>query len=322
MNSEVNYEDINLVGKNRSGNQANGKKLDYDKDFIYYINDFKLYSIDRKGVNNKLLFDQWYVYKLELYKDKIYLSFRDKENIGVCSINKDGTDLKTIIVVNINSSSIYKGFILHNDYLYYFLENSDLLNEVYRYNIISCKPDNDFSFDYVGYISEPIIYDEKIYFCGTNNDLIEYDGNEHIRHMEFNKNLYEENYAASVQIMNDYVYYNSKTRISRDSINVLINSEIIFENNDFLISYINVTEDYIFFINRINNYEQNNTDVEIYRIKHDGSDMQKIFEEEFELTNIGPQFIYVIDNVLIYSNQITNEIKLMDYDGNIISWNL
>ncbi len=317
---EVNYDDINMVYENKTGNQANGDELDYDRDSIYYINENKLYSIDRNGGNKKILFDKFLIWDLKIYKDRIYLSYWDEDKkMGICSVKKDGTDLKIIDMSDINSPrKIYMGFLIYNDYIYYFFEDGDLLSEVKRYSIADGRKDDSYNFEEYIFLrsANPIIYNEKLYLINSDNNIIEYDSIDGTRHIQMKQ------FARTLQIRDNYFYYNTKTNISRYKIDGLSSYETIFENNDFIISYINVTDKYIFFVNRINDYEENKTDIQLYRMKHDGSDMQIIYEEKIEYTNIGPQYIFIIDDVLLYRNQLTDKITAMDFEGNILNWDL
>lgn len=164
--------------------------------------------------------------------------------------------------------------------------------------------------------AEPIIYNGKVYLINPDNNIIEYDSKGDKRIIQMKK------FVRTLQIRNNYLYYIDKTSINRYKIDGLSDYETLYENNDFIISYMNTTGDYIFFVNRINNYEENETDIQLYRMKHDGSDMQIIYQEKIEYTNIGPQYVYIVDDVVIYRNQLKDKIIAMNFDGNILDWEL
>jgi hypothetical protein len=314
---------------NKSPNQANGGFFDYDSKNIYYINDGKLYSISRTGTYKKLLFDELNVSSFKIYKDKIYLlnysSYKNEDFNILYSIDNNGENLKLIEGDDFHSyTHKLRKFILYKDNIYYLRDNygdDGMLHTVFKYDIENKSSNKNFNI-LTTESSEPIEYNNKLYFRdGLQNDrLIEYNG-DNIKFIVFNKeNNHKEKYITSIQIVNGYIYYNSKNHISRDKLYESIKPEIILDNEDCMISSINVTKEYVFFINILRN-EKNDVIIRYNRMKHDGSDLKTIFEDKFNtLSNIAPMSIYIIDNLIFYRLWETYEIKVMDFDGNAIDW--
>lgn len=327
------YDRTNIDNKqetsiNKSPNQANGGRIDYDGERIYYINNGRLYSISTTGTDRKLLFDKFDVFGFKIYKDRIYLfSYSHEDSNAIYCIDKQGKKIDIIEDDDLHSPEHkLRGIMMYDDGIYYLRDNygeDGMLSSVFKYDIEDKRSYNNL-YILTNESAEPIEYNNKLYFLdGYQNDrLIEYDG-ESTRYVEFNKvNNHSEKYITSIQIVEGYIYYNSKNHISRDKLYEAETPEVIISNEDYMISSLNVTKEYIFYKNIIIN-ENGDVTIQYNRMKHDGSEIKTIFEDKFNtFSNIGPMPIYIIDNLIFFRLWETYEMKVMDFDGNIIDWRM
>ncbi len=329
-------EIIKEISINRSSNQANGGRINYDSKKIYYVNDGKLYSIDKDGKNKKVLFDKYEVYGFEIYKDRIYIDFKNNGLRGICSVNMDGSDKKYLDIENLNlmGEHWYLGFMVCHDYIYYYFGNyyggsnpeweKELYldcNKLYRYNIENGKID-DFNI-FFGGASLPIVYNDKLYLHDEQHldKLVEIDGDK-INSIEYRLGEHKEYGVSSLQVANEYFYYLNSKYIYRNKIIDAKKTEVVFEIKDYRIEFMNVTKEYIFFTSA--KVEEGKKIVQINRIKHDGTEMKTIFEDVFERsrTHYIASPIYVADDLVLYRLGESRKIIVMDFEGNIIDWDL
>ncbi|GEM_PF-2785522 len=331
-------EIIKEISINRSSNQANGGRISYDSKKIYYANDGKLYSINKDGKNKKVLFGKYEVYGFEIYKDRIYIDFKNNGLRGICSINMDGSDEKYLDIENLNlmGEHWYLGFMVSHGYIYYYFGNyyggsnpeweKELYldcNKLYRYNIEDGKIDDLNIF--FGDASLPIVYNDKLYLHDEQHldKLIEIDGDK-INSIEYRLGEHKEYGVFSLQVANEYFYYHNSDQIYRNKLINAEKTEIVLEVKGF-IEYMNVTKEYIFFTNAMRDKE-GKVVAQINRIKHDGTELKIIFEYliEKERTHFIASPIYVVDDLILYKrlDSSEKEIIVMDFEGNIFDWDL
>jgi hypothetical protein len=321
---------IKKVPKNKSPNQANAGMIDYDDQAIYYTDNGKLYTISKDGKDKKILFDKYDVYSFEIFEGRIYIEFKSKGLYGISSIDMNGKDLKYIDINNINSDiNWFNGFNMCNNYIYYYLGNygsdsqiySDF-NMVYRYNIKNNKIDDKFNI-LVGNMSLPVVYNNKLYLQDSEHldRLIEIDDN-NINYINFKISEHKDQYTTSIQIFDGYIYYHGKNYICRDNLISAEKTELILQNEGYIIGSMNVTTEYIFFNNVM--FEEDKTTVQLNRVKHDGTEMKTIFVDilKKENTHMASSPIYVVDDLIFYRLRESDKIKVMDFDGNILDWGL
>ena len=92
----------------------------------------------------------------------------------------------------------------------------------------------------------------------------------------------------------------------------------------------NITDNYVFFA--YTSYEEvakERSKIFIVRVKHDGSEAVKIKEIDCrEIGNWTQDQMYIIDDKLIYFNrhywedEIDKMIRVMDFDGNDMNWEI
>lgn len=324
------------ISINRSSNQANGARISFDSKKIYYANDGKLYSINKDGKNKKVLFDKYEAFGFEIYKDRIYIEYKNNKNYGICSINMDGSDVKYIDIENLNlmGEHWYRGFRICHGYIYYYFGNyyggsnpeweKELYldcNKLYRYNIENGKIDDLNIF--FGDASLPIVYNDKLYLHDEQHldKLIEIDGDK-INFIEYRLGEHKEYGVSSLQVNNEYFYYLNSKYIYRNKLINAEKTEIVLEVKGMGVEYMNVTKEYIFFTKAL--VKEGKVVVQIDRMKHDGTELKTIFEDVLERarTHVIANPIYIVDNLVFYRLGNSGEIKAMDFDGNIFDWDL
>lgn len=353
--SNIPYDkSINYITK-INGNLVNGSNIADDEKNMYYINikdENKLYKLDKEGINNQLIYGES-IEKLQYSSEKLYFLKSEKSemlfssglpiyNTYICSTNSDGTDYEEIL----NDKDI-KNFLVLNDKIYYIAFSDEYNDEgMERYDLLCF--DIATQNKYLVYenvkitnmitSNNPIISNkDNIYFITRNSGVVEYNiESDSIKNILNDSDDYY-TLLTDFIICDDKIIFkckNDRENPIKWSIYIMditklddkplcIFSEI--DSSDMLMS-VNITDNYIFFTYTLTEeINSGKSKIIFVRMTHDGSEIVKIKEIYCEkITNISIGEIYIIDDKLIFLNNHTNmmneKIRIMDFDGNELNW--
>lgn len=301
-------------------NMVNGNKVIEDENSIYYINpkdENKIYVINKDGKNKKKISDKIAYKNLYDYNNKIYFLTELKENseeskLSIGYTTKDGLDYKILK----NNKNIVS-FIINDEKIYYIANSEEQdLEGFYIYNL--------YSSDLLG--NEEILIEKNINpeynLILDKSNLYYFVGG----FVEYNIN----NKSKNVLNINNLELYTflDENKYKIDIKNLEKEIEKMLESH-YIRGY-NLTEKYIFFISETTkDIPEDKYVLSIFRIKHDGTQLVSICDIDYKniVTNIINESIYTIGNKLIFidsSNNIEskNMIKIFDFDGNYIEWDM
>ena len=313
--------------------QVSSDNIVFDSDRIYYLNkDSKLYSVKDDGTDKKIIFDKYPLNSFQIYEDKIYMLHNDFSADNPCKLfysNMDGTDSNELNLELEFSNKFYiSDFVISNDLLFFVVYDLtknydvDFPKQFFMYNL----EDGDLSIlyeDFFGAFGKLVINDNILY--SLEYGPMEYDilNKYNIETKEkgtinINNNSHVENVITSkLYFEDDLIYYSGKTYIDLDDVNGLTDTQTLFEDNDFMIVAMAMTNEHIFFVN-LDDLRKYDADIEImnldiYRMNIDGSEINKIYTEAMNNTNLPPGKISIAtDDVIIYRNNLTDNIVVMD----------
>lgn len=323
--------------------QVSSSNIVFAGDGLFYLNkDSQLYSVNNDGTDKKIIFDRYPINSFQIYEDKIYmlhLDFSADKPSTLFYSNMDGTDSNELnLGLDFSNEYYISDFVISNDLLFFvvydFTKNYDVdfPKQFFIYNL----EDGDLTIlyeDFVDAFGKLVINDNILY--SLEYGPIEYDilNKYNIETKEksainINNNSHVENIITSkLYFEDDLIYYSGKTYIDVDSINGLTDTKTLFEDIDFMIVTMAMTKEYIFFVN-LDDLRKYDTDSEImnldiYRMNIDGSEIRKIFTETMGNTNLPPGALSIAaDDVIIYRNNLTDNIIIMDFEGSVLDWNL
>lgn len=355
--SNIPYDKTIEYKTNINGNLTNRSYAVEDDDFIYYVNikdEYKLYKINKSGNGNQLIYGEE-VRGLQYFDEKLYfLKFEEREKYNfdfkiysayICSIDRNGNNYVEII-----SDKEIKNFLILKDKIYYIAlseKEDDMILGIYNlfcYDISENGKNTIYENVYVEgspSFCYPIIYSgDSIYFMASHNKFVEYN----IQTNSVKTVLSTE--ADYIHINNVIVYGNKiiyKSKNDKDE-NVGWDLYIVdvtepeaeplclFPESNYpcmMMSY-NITDNYVFLsYTKYDKTVPEKSDIVIIRMKHDGSEAVKI-KELFcrEIYHLPVGEILLINDKLIFFNSHywedeTNEmIKIMDFDGNELDWDI
>ncbi|HCS10965.1 MAG TPA: hypothetical protein DIV40_05865 [Clostridiales bacterium] len=323
--------------------EVSSDNIVFDGDRIYYINkDSKLFSVKDDGTDKKTIFDKNPINSFQIYEDRIYMLHFDFSADNPSKLfysNMDGTDSNELkLELEFSNKSYISDFVISNDLLYFvvydFTKNYDVdfPKQFFVYNL----EDGELTFlyeDIFDAFGKLVINDSILY--SLEYGPMEYDilNKYNIETKEkgtinINNNSHVENFITSkLYFEDDLIYYSGKTYIDVDNVNGLTDTQTLFEDVDFMIVTMAMTKEHIFFVN-LDDLRKHDTDIEImnldiYRMNIDGSKINKIYTETMNNTNLPPGALSIVaDDVIIYRNNLTDNIVAMDLDGNVLDWNL
>lgn len=323
--------------------EASSDNIVFEGDRIYYINkDSKLFSVKDDGTDKKIIFDKYPLNSFQIYEDKIYMlhfDFSADNPSKLLYSNMDGTDSNELNLKLEFSNKFYiSDFVISNDLLFFAVYDLtknydvDFPKQFFMYNL----EDGDLSIlyeDFFGAFGKLVINDNILY--SLEYGPMEYDilNEYNIETKEkgtinINNNSHVENIITSkLYFEDDLIYYSGKTYIDVEDVNGLTDTQTLFEDNDFMIVAMAMTNEHIFFVN-LDDLRKYDTDIEImnldiYRMNIDGSEINKIYTETMNNTNFPPGKLSIVaDDVIIYRNNLTDNIVVMDLDGDGLDWNL
>lgn len=282
---------------------------------IYYFdsNDECIYSIGKDGNNRKFIINAK-VLNLFYYKDNLYFEnfLPDKYRTDLCSVSTDGTDYKVI------REDVLNTFYIYDDILYYKTRDYSL----YSYDINS----GSHSLVLGPEVAGSIIYKNMLYYYdeGFYGNILEYDL---INKTEKFHPIFA---GAYLQFYDESLYFYSNGYITRYNINTEEVTQIFNDQqNKIDTEFISITKDYIFFTgqtldsqgNLIMSEDKRNL-YKLYRIKHDGSELTTIYENKVSLFNIIDDKIFVTNNIEYFRKKDGTYLKVIDFDGNELNWDL
>ncbi len=360
--SNISYDKNIKYTSSINGNLTNGSCVVDDEDFIYYINvkdENKLYKIDKNGNNKQLVYEEK-IENLQYFNGKLYFLISkevEKHPSGypiydmyICSIDKDGNNF-----VEITKDREIKNFLVLNDKIYYIAYSGD--GEGLEYDLPSGKYDL-FCYeikskqkstiyeviqvgDHIRSFSSLLLNDDNIYFKTWYAGIIQYNTKTGIIKTVLSKtsdyytgtgNFIIFNNSLIFTCIDDRKYPDSKTEIYIINIKkpedkpLLIFSEIKITD---MIMNININDNYIFLTyTPFDEIVSEKSKIIFIRMKHDGSEVVKIKEilcgEEICIS-VGE--IYLIGDKFVFLHRLGDSvlgklIKVMDFDGNDINWDI
>lgn len=308
-------------------NVGNVKDLIIENKDIYYIGiNNKLYMVDNKLKNKKLISDRNFSGLVGIEDKKVFFienNMKDENTtlFSLSSININGDSYK-LILEDVSSA------ILLNSKLYYYRETGEEYDENMGYGYKNfCFYDINASEE--GIIDEktkatgivPVLYKNKIYYEGSKNKILEYNPDSKEKR-EVNKGL------AFYRFSDDNIYSFKGANIEKRRISNNSNPQTLLESKDiYNIWDMNVAKDYIFFLAQDTKEVTNEIfRLNLYRMRKDGSELMKIYSSDYIRDIVRPKHrIYNLgDTILLYEaneeNMLSNRSKfqLIDYNGNEI----
>jgi len=323
MDYSVSISELNIGGKRR---------IAIDEEFIYYsgVNDkSNLYRIDKELKNKHKLYDGEVIGNIIISNDIIYfteiIQEENQSKFRISSIDKEG-DSYNIILNDVIS------FTLLDGKLYYYKDSGENSGEPNQYPLaFFCSYDpvskkEQIVDEKIILVQSPIVYNSKIYYCGSDYRFIEYDP---LTFDEREMNM-EINYFYRFYRGNIFSYKGNiieKTNISDNTRNIVL-SDI---DEIYNIWDMNVVAEYIFFLaeEKAEVYVDINR-LHLFRMKHDGSELTKIYTTDY-ITPLftTKQLIYCIgDKLMLYDYDMTEHIvnrepiQIIDFNGKEIETNL
>ena len=359
--SDVPYDKSIEYITNINGNSAIGANVVEDEEYIYYVNikdEKKLYRIKKDGKDNRLIFGER-VAKLQYYNEKIY--FLRFEKVGeepsgfpiydsyVCSIDRDGNNFEEII-----KDGEIRNFIVFEDRIYYIaysgLGEGYILPsgqyDLYCYDTGSKEKSTIYEIIQIGdiprYDSSLISNKNNIYFETIFDGIVEYNIETNESRVILNKKNEYYTDIKGLMIYDNKLIFDSIDKFKSSDENEELLIEDLRKSNEYLLNIFSIIRDsgrilcansnnnYIFFAYTLNDeVESEKSKVTIVRVKHDGSEAVKIKELTCrEIYHLPVGEIYLVNDKLIFFNshylddEINEMIKVMDFDGNELDWDI
>ena len=359
--TDIPYDRSIKYTTNINANSAIGANVIADENYIYYINikdKYKLYRISKDGKNKTSIYGER-VDKLQYFNGKIYFlnseKFKEDQtdvyiyDSYVCSIDKDGNNFVEII-----KDADIRNFIAIKDKIYYIAysglgEGYNLPSgqyDLFCYDTKSKEKSTIYEIiqigDLPGFDSSLISNGDNIYFETMYDGIVEYNIETNTSRVILSKN--NEYYTSISGLM---IYDNELIFNYIDNINLsdekeeicMINLRKSAENLLSLFSEIgkigrvlcsNTNNNYVFFAYTLyEEIESGRSKITIVRAKHDGSEAIKI-KELFcrQIYHLPVGEIFLVDDKVIFFNsyywddEIEEMIKVMDFDGNELGWDI
>lgn len=323
-------------GTNENANSANGGLVADDDEFIYYANpkdEGKLYRIGKDGKNKVKLLDEPNLFNLYAYGDRIFFSWyksleNDEFETGIYSVGKDGTGFRAEVPGRYGTR-----FLVKDDIIYYISASDRVTEEegfpitaLYTYNM---KDKKEAMIDDEGIIDRCLcIYEDTLYYM--NSEVIKKYSllTGEITNTQV-KSEYDFVYMAYVQLYDnrlygrlDYIHSVSLPEAKEWE------TSVSFEESPII--QMSVTDEYIFFISQdLEEYRNEKYVMNIYRARHDGSELVKINSVDWD-SIVGYNYaenIYTSGDRLIIVNRTAgagdaNAVMVFDFDGNRRDWDI
>jgi|LSQX01.1.fsa_nt_gb hypothetical protein len=325
--------------------QVSSSDIVFAGDRLFYLNkDSQLYSVNNDGTDKKMIFDKYPINSFQIYENKIYMlhfNFRADNPSRLFYSNLDGTDSNELnLELEFSNEYYISDFVISNDLLFFVVYDFTKTNDVdfpkqfFVYNL----EDGELTILYEDIIDahalgKLVINDNILY--SLEYGPMEYDvlkkyniETKEKGAININNNSHVENVITSnLHFEEDLIYYSGKTYIDVDNINGLTDTQTLFEDIDFMIVTMAMTKEHIFFVNLddLRKYDKDSElmNLDIYRMNIDGSEINKIYTETMNNTNLPPRALSIVaDDVIIYRNNLTDNIIVMDLDGSVLDWNL
>ena len=317
------YDTTIKYNTNHSANTANGGSIVADNEFIYYTKN-GLNRIDKHGKNSEqiLCFE---VSNLFLYNDEIYYygkdGFNNDSERGIYKLDKN--TLKTELIIN----TALCEFIVLNDCVYFTDTNET--GKILSYynlttsekNIVDKNLENNRDNDAL------INNNDKIYYVTREGDvqnLIQYDvktSDKKVISSSVSWEVFDLNYSKK-QIYNHILYANNGKTIIKMSLENNNSWEEVFprlDDNGYVVTQC-VTDNYIFFFTNYFSLNYIYHDFHIFRIKHDGSEITNIYNSKQHMTDAGSTGLfarmYIVEDKIFFGD------KVLDFDGNVLDWDM
>lgn len=269
--------DIETKFGNTSGNIANYAYFCEHGDWIYYrnIEDCgRLYKVKKDKSSNIKLSDDKEVLFINVVGDWIYY-----ESSGeLCKIKNDGTDRECyrrggIEYLNVVDDWVY---CTTNDKIYKLKTDFSNLTEIKK--IVNGK-EKSIQGENIHIIGDWIYFEYGNVFCKVN-----------IKGGVIQKVVDKGGYSSN--IVDGYIYLNSDYYTGIVYKIKLDGSEKIKISNIKYANFINVSGDYIYFSTTTNK------DGGLYRIKKDGTELEKLLDDHFALFCVGKEWIYFYKEIV------------------------
>jgi hypothetical protein len=344
-----------------NGNLANGSCVVDDENFIYYINvkdENKLYKIDKNGNNKQLVYEEK-IENLQYFNGKLYFLISkeiEKDPSGfpiydkyICSVDNDGNNFVQII----KDREIIK-FLVLNDKIYYIaysgtgenlgLSLSSGKYDLFCYNTIYKEKSTIYEtilITDVRHFNSPLLINEnKIYFKAWTGEVIEYNTEKNISNIILENESDYYTHTSDFIVCNNMIifacsdgskYPDAKIEIYLKDLKrpedkpLLVFTQI--EITDMIMSF-NVNDNYIFLTyTPFDEIVSEKSKINFIRMKHDGSEIVKIKEIYCsEIGNLTIGEVYLINDKLIFLHKwgdvLGKIIKIIDFDGNDINWDI
>ena len=325
---------------NLPSNIINGSYIVYDESYIYYINHAdsnNLYRVDMKGKKSELLYNG-NVSRLYINDSNIFFINKINDDNELYSIEKDGKNLKKILAdKEILNYSVFENII------YYIAPNGKQadyiipykIHNLYSYDMTESKINLVFE-NVACYINSPvispiIINDKKVYFeiFKLNSGVLEYE------YLKYDIESRADSVLSkfSPQAISDSTnFFSCKNDSDVQCIYSMQNDDIdtlkaIYKNDDIKNSIMKMAaSEHYLFVMIIDDIYNENPNLNIVRMRHDGSDIVKI--AQMNLPSFGsyfPNCMQVVENKLIiykYDENWNPSIIVMDFYGNALDWDI
>lgn len=280
-----------------------------DKKIYYSSNkDEGIYAVDKDGKNKTFIISAKATGLLH-YKGKIYFkSFvPEKRRVMLCSVDTDGKNYKII------DESVTSSFYIYDEMIYYKKDDYSF----YTYNIKN---------EEITFVKEPevagsIVYKDKLYYYdeGLYGNIVEYD-------MIQKTEKPSSNFVSSyMQFYDNHLYFNSLGWITKLNLDTQEITKIFDgDKHSIAVDFISITKENIFFTIFLEK-DINGNNVEkkgLYKIKHDGSGLTLIYENDIELFNIIDDKIFITNNMDYVKTSKDTYLKVIDFDGNDLEWDI
>ena len=341
-----------------NGNLSNRANIADDENYIYYINvndENKLYRVNKDGKDNKLIYEES-IRELQCYNGKLYFLKSvevEKDPSGfpiydnyICSIDSDGNNYKEITY-----DREMKKFLILNGKIYYIAfsglgEGLDLLAgqyDLFCYDIESKKKSTIYKFIQIG---EDWILDstlnangDNIYFLTWFDGIIEYNIKTNNSRVILDEDSDYYTIITNFIVLNDKLIFKCKDDRTCNNEWKIYLKDIKYDEDKTLCIFsqikvkemlmsVNINDSYVFLTYMQFNNIPEEAKIILVRMKYDGSEVVKIKEIPCMQPDIRPVGqIYIIDDKLIFLNSLgggtlENMIKIMDFDGNTLDWDI
>jgi hypothetical protein len=329
-----------LCNVNLPSNIINGSYIVYDENYIYYINHAdsnNLYKIDMNGKKSELLYNGD-VSRLYIKDNNILFINKINDDKELYSIEKDGRNLKKILAdKEILNYSVFENTIYYiapdgkqADYIIPYK-----IHNLYSYDITESKINLVFE-NVACYMNSPvvspvIINDKKVYFgiFNLNSGILEYEYLKYDIESRADSILSKLSPQAISDNTKFFSYENDSDvqciySMQNDDAGTL---KTIYKNDDIRNSIMKMAaSEHYLFVMIIDDIYNENPNLKIVRMKHDGSDIVKI--AQMDLPSFGsyfPNCMQVVENKLIiykYDENWNPSIIVMDFQGNTFDWDI